>query len=407
MINYEADVFSAFLGEIIINMNALISVIVPIYNVEDYLEKCISSIINKSYSNLEILLIDDGSTDDSCDICDKYEKKDNRIRVIHKSNEGLVRARKTGLMQANGKYIGFVDGDDYIDKEMFECLYSDIIKYDVDFVHTGFFKETRKISELINSESFVYEVINTEQRIGLLNICLLSPQKRHSLSASIWSKLYKLDFIKKVYSFVPDHQSYGEDVISLYVALSLCKKMMATDKAYYHQNVRDNSLSNVDGDKYFRNEVMLASSLIKVSEIVKPENNYKQFNTWIKNRMLWSIANASEIEKKYNIPQYYFRPIEMLRNKSIVIYGAGVVGKDFIYQIENENGIEIVGVVDKNYKTVKIGKYEIFSPESIISMDFDYVLIAVFSEENAADIENFLIDVGVNKDKILWHEPIV
>ena len=100
-------------------MDDLISVIVPVYNVEEYLDRCIESIVNQTYKNLEILLIDDGSTDNSYNICDKWAKKDNRIKVVHKENGGVSSARNVGLDVATGDYIGFVDSDDYISIDMY------------------------------------------------------------------------------------------------------------------------------------------------------------------------------------------------------------------------------------------------------------------------------------------------
>ena len=105
-------------------MYPLISVIVPVYNVEDYLRKCLDSIVNQTYKNLEIILIDDGSTDNSGKICDEYAAKDNRIKLIHKPNGGLSDARNAGLEIAKGEYIGFVDSDDYIAEDMYEFLYN-------------------------------------------------------------------------------------------------------------------------------------------------------------------------------------------------------------------------------------------------------------------------------------------
>lgn len=106
----------------------LISVIVPVYNVEKYLHKCINSILNQTYKNLEIILIDDGSTDNSGKICDEYALKDNRIKVIHKENGGLSSARNAGLDICSGDYIGFVDSDDYIAEDMYEYLYVNLKK---------------------------------------------------------------------------------------------------------------------------------------------------------------------------------------------------------------------------------------------------------------------------------------
>lgn len=113
-------------------MKERISVVVPVYNVEQYLEKCVNSIINQTYKNLEIILVDDGATDKSGKLCDELAKLDNRIMVYHKKNGGLSDARNYGVERATGDYIGFVDGDDYIDAEMYEKLYEAIKKENVD-----------------------------------------------------------------------------------------------------------------------------------------------------------------------------------------------------------------------------------------------------------------------------------
>lgn len=109
-------------------MNPLISVIVPVYNVEKYLDRCVESIVNQTYTNLEIILVDDGSPDNSPQMCDEWAKKDNRIKVIHKENGGVSSARNKGLDVSTGEYIAFVDSDDYLDLDMYELLISNSVK---------------------------------------------------------------------------------------------------------------------------------------------------------------------------------------------------------------------------------------------------------------------------------------
>ena len=113
-------------------MDALISVLIPVFNVERYLSRCIESVIKQTYKNIEIILIDDGSKDKSGKICDKYAKKDDRIRVIHKENEGVSVARNLGMDSANGEYIIFVDSDDWIEQQAVELLFSQLSLYDSD-----------------------------------------------------------------------------------------------------------------------------------------------------------------------------------------------------------------------------------------------------------------------------------
>ena len=117
--------------------NEEVTVIVPIYNVAEYLEKCLSSISGQTYKNLQIILVDDGSTDDSGRICDRYQEQDARIIVIHKTNEGLVKARKTGIFNATGKYICYVDGDDWIESDMIECFIKDLERTEADLIVSG------------------------------------------------------------------------------------------------------------------------------------------------------------------------------------------------------------------------------------------------------------------------------
>lgn len=115
----------------------LISVIVPVYKVEEYLERCVSSIRNQTYTNLEIILVDDGSPDRSGEMCDAFAQQDSRIRVIHKENGGLSSARNAGMRVAKGEYIGFIDSDDWIDERMYETLYTLILKYEAQIAVCG------------------------------------------------------------------------------------------------------------------------------------------------------------------------------------------------------------------------------------------------------------------------------
>lgn len=127
-------------------MNSTISIIVPVYNVEDYLRQCIESILNQKYQDFELILVNDGSTDLSGEICNEYSKKDSRIRVRHKENGGLSSARNVGLDLATGKYIGFVDSDDWIHEDMYNKLINHAINLDSDVVACNFFIMKKDLS---------------------------------------------------------------------------------------------------------------------------------------------------------------------------------------------------------------------------------------------------------------------
>ena len=385
----------------------LISIIVPIYNVEKYLDRCLKSILCQSYTSLQIILVDDGSIDNSGLICDEYAFKDDRVEVIHKTNGGLVSARKTGLEYAIGDFVGFVDGDDYIEKGMYEQLCRRIIDSKADFIHSGFVKDSDTEKEYVLCEVFDFEVKNYDDRKTLLKSCLLLPDQGKAISASIWSKLFRRRFIQRVYSYVPDNHSYGEDVIALYVALSLCKKITVIREAYYHQVIHSDSMSSVKGDRYLKNEISLASALFDVNAIIDSNRRIGSFDQWIRRRILSIVATTSGSSLVNSIPQYYFRNENVLKGKKIILYGAGVVGKDYLYQIGNNNTVDIVAIADRDFKNVKLGLYEIIDPNRIVNLSFDYIVIAVFSQNSAENIKNQLVEMGISESRILWEDPFV
>ena len=169
-----------------------ISVIVPVYNVEDYLKECLDSIINQTLKEIEILCIDDCGTDNSIDILREYSKKDNRIKIIsHKENKGLGPARNTGINEAKGEYISFIDSDDFISKDYYENLYNTAKKYDSDIVNTlniKFYKnkKLRKFIYTFNEKEF-------ESTWNLNDIENVYSDK--AIVPYVWNKLYKTSFL--------------------------------------------------------------------------------------------------------------------------------------------------------------------------------------------------------------------
>lgn len=167
---------------------SLISVIIPVYNVEKYLTRCLDSVLAQTYTNLEILLIDDGSTDASGKICDKYARQDKRVRVFHKPNGGVSSARNMGLDNASGDYIGFVDSDDYIDPTMYVHLSSLINIYQTDIAVCNIYYCSSKKEFKASHPGKIYK--------GMEAFALCVHQK--SVFVSIWNKLYKRECIGNI-----------------------------------------------------------------------------------------------------------------------------------------------------------------------------------------------------------------
>ena len=176
-------------------MSILLSIIVPVYNVGSFLPKCIDSIISQTFTDFELILVDDGSTDNSVEICDAAAKKDSRVRVIHKENGGVVSARKAGLSVAVGKYAGYVDGDDWIDKHMYEHMVNAMEKYNCDMVMCDVEHENKSVplssgSTHINISGGYYNREQLENNV-FPKMIYTGVFYKFGIYPVIWNKLYK------------------------------------------------------------------------------------------------------------------------------------------------------------------------------------------------------------------------
>ena len=221
----------------------LISVIVPIYRVEAYLEQCIRSIQNQTYNNLEIILVDDGSDDNCPEICDVYARADKRIKVIHKKNGGPDSARKAGILEATGKYVGYVDGDDWIEPVMFERLLEYADTYDVDIVESGVIdsftnKENKRFPYIkegcYKNESFTENVESKLLYAGRFF--------EHGISPYLWSKLFLKEKIIKYQLLEGITSKIHDDTMVSLPCIAKSKKIYISHDCYYHYRVRGNSL---------------------------------------------------------------------------------------------------------------------------------------------------------------------
>ena len=212
-------------------MNDLISIIVPVYNVEDYLDKCINSIINQTYTNIEIIIINDGSTDNSYEICKSY--KDKRIKLYSIKNKGLSGARNYGISKSKGKYLAFVDSDDYIEKDYIEVLYNNLIKEDADLSCCSLYEVFK--NEIKNkSKKDKYYVMNSYETIE-------KTFTDEGLNVYVWNKLYKKELFKNI-KFPVNKNS--EDIYVMHEIISSCKKIVYESIPKYYYVQRKNSIVN-------------------------------------------------------------------------------------------------------------------------------------------------------------------
>lgn len=214
----------------------LISVIVPIYKVERYLNACVDSIVNQTYSNLEIILVDDGSPDRCPEICDEYARHDNRIKVIHQENGGLSAARNSGIDVARGEFLTFIDSDDFVAKNYVELLYDGMLKFDADISIASFCTFTKEDElEIQSNELPFFEITRDEcfRRYGSLNAELSMP------FISACNKLYKKDFFASIR--FPIGKLY-EDAFTTYKIIDKAKKIVFTPSKLYFYRINPQSI---------------------------------------------------------------------------------------------------------------------------------------------------------------------
>lgn len=235
----------------------MISVIVPVYNVEKYLKKCLDSIVGQTYRDLEIIVIDDGSTDGCGVICDEYADSDERIKVIHKSNGGLLAAWKTGLLAAHGEYVGFIDSDDYIDKDFYAVLLSALVDNDADLAICSFISESKRISKPISADVAygIYEGESLENyKNEFFNFKDLTEVVR-------WNKLFKRDMLTDNLKYYDERITLGEDFgIALSYTLD-CNKIVLTEYYGYHYMLRTGSLMNKFNTQWIDNIALLMDNI--------------------------------------------------------------------------------------------------------------------------------------------------
>lgn len=255
-------------------MEELISVIVPIYNVEKYLNICVDSILNQTYKNLEIILVDDGSTDNCGKICDKYAQKDNRIKVIHKENEGVSSARNVGIENANGSYIAFVDGDDWIEKWYCNQLLEEAIQQKSDVVVCAYNRiidnriekcNINQKKQILNSEEYLMKALNPQTGFGFCHM-----------------KLIKKNVIKKVR--FNQKLVVGEDALfNMQMCENINKAVFIPKALYNYRNNCESVVKKYDEkyvDKYYNAMKVTKKYIFDNYEKEEIKQNYYNFVTF-------------------------------------------------------------------------------------------------------------------------------
>lgn len=381
------------------NMNPKISVIVPIYNSEKYLAKCIDSILNQTYESIEIILIDDGSSDKSGEICDNYAKNYTQVRVMHTENGGLVRARKHGVSVAQGEYIGFVDSDDWIAPIMYEKLVEYVDKYNVELVGAGVVTSTGNIM----SNSLDEGVYSDEGLLSVYSKMMFNFEKNApGVLQSVCTKLIKKSILEKSMRLIDERITYGEDAAIVYSSCLQCQRIALTNEQYYHYRIHSESMCREKNYQIFDKVYLFSEYMKKVFSMYKEEY---QLQRQLKRYTMYFVELGLSTLFSIVINTKYLLPESMVNtNSKILLYGAGNVGKSYYEQLSSS---QVVHWIDKGKVGEIINGRQIESISSIESGKYDWVLIAIMQKEVVEQIEKELIAIGVKPSRIIWEKPRV
>jgi len=376
---------------------ATVSIIVPIYNVETELRKCVSSILAQTYKDIEIILVDDGSPDNCGVICDEYARKDNRIVVIHKENGGLVNARKSGLEKSTGQFISYVDGDDWIEEDFIQELVDCQQKYNVDIVAAGFSKDIGDISDehanVIPSGFYDKHRMITE--IYPRMICA-GEYFYFGICSYVWNKLFKKELLYDCQMAVDPRISVGEDSCVVFPVLLKSNSLYISESANYH---------------YYQK----AFSMLKSMDSLEKE---KEKISWLNDYLLNSLKDTPAEYKLTGQIERYIDSLRIIRygeskdpsqnrffnmapTTRVAIFNSGIVGQN-IYSIYLAKKIApITGWFDKDAKFYQAHGLNVKYFDEIPNTEFDKIIIANLDKKSILSALKILENLGIDPQKIV------
>lgn len=376
-----------------------ISIIIPVYNTENYLRECLDSVIHQTFKDIEIILVNDGSNDNSTNICREYAMLDSRIKLIEQENGGSAAARKRGITEATGEYVGFVDSDDFIDSDMYETLLENIGEHDL--ITSVAYRQSGSKWE----DSIVPGVYNTDEQMQYVidNMLTLGDSYLRGISSAVHCKMFRTSLAKMAVKDVDLRVYYMEDAEFICRYILLCKSIYITKICKYHYRIREDSISNSIHDDFMMNLNILYLSLKRAFE------GHPQQQRFVEQLQLYLVRYLPELPRRMGFTPKakflkYVNPLfNEILEKRIAIYGAGEVGQDYFLHMKRL-GKQPEIWVDKRYDTFE--NLPVRPVLDLLKFDYEYVLIAVKNQRLAETIKSELISKGIAEEKILWKEPI-
>jgi len=404
----------------------MVSIIIPVYNVDKYLDECLQSVLSQDYLSLQIICVNDGSTDSSQAILEEYERKYCNIEVYTKKNGGLSSARNYGIDKARGEYVYFLDSDDKLADDnciSFMAQKMDDNKLDILCFDGVSFFESEDIKNKNHSYSNYY---NRTKSYGLFESgydLFIELLKDGNYRENVAVKCIRRALIVDNNIRFMDGMIYEDAYFTFCLVLS-SKRAEHVKKDVYMRRVREGSITQKSISFYnvysmFRGYVGILELIRKydleqdelVSKYISSLKDYllelyyqinKEERKKVNNLNEWERYILESVISQSSISEYVFPYHLFHQNSRVLLYGAGKIGKSFYTAGKRDEYVDIVGIADKRANELCRNTFPVISPENLTILDFDYILICVENYKTAEEIENQLIETGLNRSKIRW-----
>ncbi len=382
-----------------VGKDVLVSVVIPVYNCEDYIEECISSIKAQTYQNIEPVIIDDGSTDRTYAICEALAASDDRIVLLKQENKGVVSARQRAIENAHGKYIAFVDGDDRIAPDMIQIMADGI--GNADMISAGMTWEERKGLNIKRRDLYPPGVYSGRELEKIFENMIydVTTGMSHSLTCWMCNKMFLTEKAAKIHAGMDPELKIFEDASFVYRYMLECEKIVLLDAYPYHYRYNTESawhkMDTKAIEKIGRTFAFLSDALSKAPSRYGLK---EQLQYWLFEKTYFTLNERMEIPSDCRMIRFLL-DAEGLEDKKLVIYGAGRCGQDVRFQL-GMLPVKVVLWVDRRYEECRMEGLDVAAPEDIKDEEYDLILVAVENQPLAERISGDLSKMGIEQDKI-------
>lgn len=379
----------------------LISVVVPIYNLDAYLFQCVSSIVGQSYRHLEVILVDDGSTDNGLEICEYFRKSDGRVKVIAQPNGGLVSARKAGLNASTGKYVFYVDGDDWIEPDCLTQYHRLASAHDADMVIGDYKREFLGNFLTIRNPIApgVYDRSRIEQEI-LPSMISRGAFFSHGLRTYSWGKLYKRELITTLQNLVPEQVMVAEDAALVYPAIDRSQTIVLTDVALCNYRQRPNSiLKSTQFDD--RETARIAAAFCYMAKALDSQDSPYRYTQQLQAYFaaIVTIRSGGFLRDKDLYDAFkVFGPL--VYGARLAVYNSGSFGQHVYRHLQGNPAFVVTGWYDQDHHENTILRMPVSDPNTLKHTDFDHLLLPSFDPALHTEVTNLFLQQGLDHRKV-------